>query len=142
MTQSHTVATRRASELTPRRDHRPYPLQTPINQYSNGCYLIIQDSGRRPSLVGGGGPALFEVLPGGVLVQHVSPVGGPGHDVETVPRLQRVLTPRACLVLRLLQRAGRLKPQQRARTHKDWGRGRRVPGRGCGGRGKREKVEN
>ena len=38
-----------------------------------------------PSLVGSGGSVLFEVFPGGVLVQHVRAIGGPGHDVQTVP---------------------------------------------------------
>lgn len=66
---------------------------------------------------------MFEVFPGGVLVQHVGAIGGPGHDVQAIPRLQRVLTPRPCLVLRLLQGAGRLHPQQSPRTHKDWRRG-------------------
>lgn len=37
------------------------------------------------SLVGGGGSALFEVFPGGILIQHVGAIGGPGHDVQTVP---------------------------------------------------------
>lgn len=75
-----------------------------------------------PSLVGGGGSVLFEVFPGGILIQHVGAIGGPGHDVQTVSRLQRVLAPRPCLVLCLLQRAGRLHSQQSPRTHKDWRR--------------------
>lgn len=98
-----------------------------------------------PSLVGGGGSVLFEVLPGGIFIQHVGAIGGPGHDVETVPRLQWVLAPRSRLVLRLLQGAGRLHPQQRPRTHKDWSRGRGVGAerrRRRGGREKKQDIEN
>lgn len=90
------------------------------------------------SLVGGGGSVLFEVFPGGILIQHVGAIGSPGHDVQTVPRLQRVLTPRPGLVLRLLQRAGRLHPQQCPRTHKDWHRGGVLGQRG-GEEGKKRK---
>lgn len=94
-----------------------------------------------PSLVGGGGSVLFEFFPGGVLVQHVSAIGGPGHDVQTVSRLKRVLTPRPRLVLRLLQRAGRLHPQQRPRTHKDWSRGGVLKQKGEE-EGKKGEIEN
>lgn len=38
------------SKLTPQWHHHPYPHQKPINQYNSRCYLIIQDSGRRPHL--------------------------------------------------------------------------------------------
>lgn len=94
-----------------------------------------------PSLVVGGGLALFEVFPGGILIQHVRAVGGPGHDVKSVPRLQRILTPRPCLMLRLLQRTGRLHPQQCPRTHKDWHRGDVLGQRG-GEEGRKEEIEN
>lgn len=94
-----------------------------------------------PSLVVGGGLALFEVFPGGILIQHVRAVGGPGHDVKSVPRLQRILTPRPCLMLRLLQRTGRLHAQQCPRTHKDWHRGDVLGQRG-GGEGRKEEIEN
>lgn len=93
-----------------------------------------------PSLVGGGGSVLFEVFPGGILIQHVGAIGGPGHDVQAVPRLQRVLTPRPGLVLRFLQRAGRLYPQQCPRTHKDW-RGGGVLGHRGGEKGGKKKEE-
>lgn len=94
-----------------------------------------------PLLVGGGGSVLFEVFPGGILIQHVCSIRGPGHDVQTVSRLQWVLTPRPCLVLRLLQRAGRLHPQQSSRTHKDWHRDSVLEQRG-GEEGKKEEIEN
>lgn len=94
-----------------------------------------------PSLVGGGGSVLFEVFPGGIFIQHVSAIGGPGHDVQTVPRLQWVLTPGSCLVLRLLQRAGCLHPQQCPWTHKDWPRGSVLKQKG-GEEGKKEEIQN
>lgn len=75
-----------------------------------------------PSLVAGGGSALFEVFPGGIFIQHVCAIGGPGHNIQSVARLKWIFTPRPCLMLRLLQRAGRLHPQQCPRTHKDWHR--------------------
>lgn len=94
-----------------------------------------------PSLVGGGGSVLFEVFPGGILIQHVGAIGGPGHDVQAVPRLQRVLTPRPGLVLRFLQRAGRLYPQQCPRTHKDWCGGGVLGHRGGEKGGKKRKRQ-
>lgn len=93
------------------------------------------------SLVAGGGSALFEVLPRGIFIQHICAIGGPRHNIQSIPRLQWILTPRPCLVLGLLQRAGCLHPQQCPRAHKDWqerwvGQGRK------GGGAEKEEIQN
>lgn len=49
--------------------------------------------------VGGGVARGHVVLPRGVLGERVGAVGDPGHDIDAVARLQRVLAPRARLVL-------------------------------------------
>lgn len=74
-------------------------------------------------LIGGGDSVLPVVIPGGIFIQHLCPIWCPRHDVEPVPGLQRVLTPRPRLMLRLQERGGWLDAEQWARTYKNWNAG-------------------
>lgn len=87
---------------------------------TNHLIHYFSNTYRHYSLIGGGDSVLAVVVPRGVLIQHLCPVWCPRHDVQPVTGLQRVLTPRPRLMLRLKERWGRLDAEQWAGTHENW----------------------
>jgi len=81
-------------------------VSTDVEYYANYIHKC------HDSLIGRGDPVLAVVVPGGVLIQHFRPIWRPRHHVQPVVGLQRVLTPRPRLMLRLQERGGRLDVEQ------------------------------